>query len=477
MNKIAKISFMNGFAKILSLVIVTLLVAAMAVSCAKPGEPSDTDVPTDGPQETEQPAGYDDAPASEEIVGKVNGMPIYTNDFYYFLYQAFREMYFSAEGLYDETLGEAENMAKMKEYFYSEDEDGVKILSKVVDRTLDISRGFKVAYQLGKEASETMPDKYTVSEETLKRMLDYIDGEADYGVAQTGMSRDDYFFYMYGMNVNEAKRYTEQQVYAELHEQVWSDENGYSFTAEMPQAPEAPADDASVEEKDAYATMLAEYETKLAEYKALEAQHYEKFRSVFEEDKNSFSVKTIRYLLLSKTDAEGKALSEDEIAAKRAKAESYIALVEGGHEFEGIVKGFSESASAASDYGLADVCFYGENINNIPAKLIDWAVETEEFSDKPVIVESADAIYLVMLCGITDFDKTTGIVADDITVNPDEIRRSVEYDFLAREYNEFIESKMKEDKYAATDVNRELMEDLATRYLEYDVTSLDIEEE
>ncbi|MBP1588367.1 MAG: hypothetical protein ILO53_08230, partial [Clostridia bacterium] len=246
--------------------------------------------------------------------------------------------------------------------------------------------------------------------------------------------------------------------------------------AEMPQAPEAPADDASVEEKDAYATMLAEYETKRAEYKALEAQHYEKFRSVFEEDKNSFSVKTIRYLLLSKTDAEGNALSEDEIAAKRAKAESYIALVEGGHEFEGIVKGFSESASAASDYGLADVCFYGENINNIPAKLIDWAVETEEFSDKPVIVESADAIYLVMLCGITDFDKTTGIVADDITVNPDEIRRSVEYDFLAREYNEFIESKMKEDKYAATDVNRELMEDLATRYLEYDVTSLDIEE-
>ena len=466
---------MNRISKIITLLMTVLIAVSFAVSCTNPNGLSDPTA-TNSPDATEQPAENTDAPASEEIVGKVNGEPIYSNEFYYFLYQAFREMYFSAEGLYDDTLSEEENLAKMKEYFYSVDEDGVKVLSKAVDRTLDISTGFKIAYQLGKEAAETHGDKYSVSEETLSQMLEYIDGEADYGASVYGTTRDDFFFYVYGMNVNEAKRYTEQQLYAELHETYWSDENGYSFDAETPEPPTAPADDASDVDKAAYEAALAEYETKLSEYNELKAKHYELFRAEFDADKSAYTIKTIRYMLLSKTDEEGAPLSEDEINAKREKAQSYIDLVKGGHSFEGIVKGFSESDTAASDYGLCDVNYYNEAIASVPEKLIEWAIGTEELSAEPVLAESDDAIYLVMLCGITDFDTTTGIVADDTTSNPEAVRSSVEYDFLSREYNAFIEAKMKEDKYAVTDENRELMEKLATDYLEYSVEDSGIEE-
>ena len=466
---------MNRSMKIIALLLAALLAAAAAVSCTGPGSSDPTEAP-DSPDASAQPAENTDAAASEEIVGKVNGVPIYSNDFYYFLYQTFREMYFSAEGLYDDELSEEENLARMKEYFYGEDEDGVKILSKAVDRTLEISAGFKIAYQLGMEAAETHGDKYSVSEETLQQMYEYIDGEADYGASVYGTTRDDFFFYVYGMNVNEAKRYTEQQLYAELHETFWSDENGYSFNKEMPEEPTAPADDASEEEKTAYETALAEYGTKLSEFEALKAAHYEKFRPEYEKDKSAYTIKTIRYMLLSKTDEEGNPLDEETVNAKREQAASYVDLVVGGHSFEGIVKGFSESDSVSVDYGLADVNFYSENINSVPAKLIDWAVETGELSEKPEIVESDDAIFLVMLCGITDFDTSEGIVSDNTSSNVEAVRASVEYDFLAREYNEFIEAKMKEDKYAVTDTNRGLMEDLAARYLEYSAAENGIEE-
>ena len=82
--------------------------------------------------------------------------------------------------------------------------------------------------------------------------------------------------------------------------------------------------------------------------------------------------------------------------------------------------------------------------------------------------ESEKDITLIMVIGITDFDKTTGLVGDSEKTNVDAVRANVQYSMLARLYNEVIEAKMTEERFALTDVNAERVMELAKNYLEYE---------
>ena len=74
------------------------------------------------------------------------------------------------------------------------------------------------------------------------------------------------------------------------------------------------------------------------------------------------------------------------------------------------MKGFSESETVAADLGLIDVNFYNGEAGALSAAAIDWVHEADALSEKPEIIESEKDITLIMVIGITDFDKTTGLV-------------------------------------------------------------------
>ena len=476
---------MNRFLKMISVLLCAAMLLAVFAACDKPDGPSD---PTAEPAATATPEPAADSPESTLVIAKTAGEPIYESEFYYFLYQGLREIYYKEGKVYDENLSDEENLANMKTFFYSEDESGVTYLKRAADRTLEVAQGFKIAYILGKEAGEKNAAKYKVSEEELAQILEYIDNEADYGANLYGCTRDEYFTYVYGMSVNDAKRYTRQQLYAEMHETAWADENGYSFDTVKPEEPVKPtkpadiADDADEATKAKYAEDITAYDNAMREWQdnrskyIIDMDEYEfkfaeftsQFRPEYDADPNAYRVKTVRYLYLSKLDDEGNPLSEEACAEKRKNAESYVKLVEDGLAFENVVKGFSESETVAADLGLIDVNFYNGEAGALSAAAIDWVHEADALSEKPEIIESEKDITLIMVIGITDFDKTTGLVGDSEKTNVDAVRANVQYSMLARLYNEVIEAKMTEERFALTDVNAERVMELAKNYLEYE---------
>ena len=441
---------------------------------------------TEEPAEEDEEEEAEDEPATEAFVAKIAGEPIYSSEFYYFLYQGLREYYYQAD-IYDENLTDDENLTKMREYFESENEDGVTYKQLVADRTLQIAQGFKISYMLGKKASESN-EEYQISEEYLESVLSYIDSEADYGASVYGCTRDEYFFYAYGMNVNDAKRYTEQQLYSEIYESVWAEDNGYVVGMDEPEEPEEPskpsepaddADEATITQYnadlEAYNTQLAAYESELEAYnenvKLYEtalAAYWEKFRDEYNENIDSFAIKTVRTLYISTLDDEGEALTGDALEEKNALADKYLKLVtEQGLSFESVVKGFSESGTASSDLGLTDVDIYDGELGDLTDEVITWVIEQSGLSEKPEIIECDGAIYIVAIEGITDFDGTDGVAADASSTTYELVRSNVEYSLLAELYNAFIEERMAEDEYQLTDVDNEAMLTLTTEYLNY----------
>ena len=473
---------MNNLKRLLTVVLSVVLILVFAVSCVGPGEPDSTEEPA----ATNAPV-VEDGPESTTVVAMAGDQPIYSSEFYYFLYQAIREIYYKADGVYDPDADDSTNLAKMKEYFYSRDEEGVTYLKRAADRTLEISQGFKIAYKEGKALATQEGAKYTVDEEELASVISYIDSEADYGASMYGCSRDEYFFYAYGMNVNDAKRYTRQQVYAELHETYWADEKGYVVGMDEPQIPfepakpQEPAEDASEADKtkyeedlQTYNTAKAKYDEELetyktdyAKYEELLKAYYDKFREEYNENEDLYAYRTVRTLYLSKLDDSGSPLSEEAVEAKKKDVDTYISYVEGGQSFEKVVKGFSEDPTASSTMGLTDINVYTGATGDLPKEVIDRAFEINEISAKPELIETDTGLYLIMVEGIVTFDESFGLVADGSTANPGKVKNNVEYSKLAALYNEYVEELMKKDEYALKDINEEEALKLAKDYIEY----------
>lgn len=478
---------MKKLTKVLAMILAVIILSAAAVSCSNDNKTKPTEEPAASPTPGSSEKTYNDAAETVTYVAKAGDQLIYSNEFYYFLYQAVRELYYKADGVYDPNATDEENLAKMREFFNSEDEEGVTYLRRAADRTLEIAQGFKIAYKEGKELATKDDAKYKVDETELSQIISYIDSEADYGAAMYGCSRDEYFSYVYGMTVNDAKRYTKQQVYAELHENYWADANGWVIGMDEPKIPEEPekpsepAENASDEDKAAYQTKLEEYNTKKAEYdealeqyktdyakyEELKKAYYEKFREEYEENQNIYGYRTVRALYLSKKDSEGKDLSEEEIETKKKNIETYISLVEQGHSFDSIVKGFSEASDAATTMGLVDVNVYTTNVGNLPNEVIDWAFAKDAVSLTPELVETETGLYLVTVEGIVTFDEALGIVVDSETANVESVRKNVEYSKLATLYNDYIKELMAKEEYAIKDVDYDAALELAKKYIDF----------
>ena len=474
---------MKKFGKMTAAILAMIMILAIAASCNPQGDPENQATEEPAPTATPVP----DDPESTTVIAMVGDQPIYSNEFYYFLYQGVREFYYKAEDIYDPNADDTTNLARMREYFYSTDEEGVTYLERVADRTLEIAQGFKIAYKEGKELASREGAKYTVDQDELDYYIAYIDEEADYGASMYGCSRDEYFFYIYGMNVNDAKRYTSQQIYAELHESYWADDNGYVIGMDEPVAPTEPVkptepgESATDEEKSKYSEDLAKYEADMAEYETARAAYveeydlyekkvaefYEKFRDEYNENESLFGIRTVRTLYVSKLDSEGNPLGEAELEAKRNDIDTYIGYVENGQSFEKVVKGFSEGQDAATSLGLTDINVYEGSAGDLPKEVIDRAFEIKELSEKPELVETDTGFYLIMVEGIVTYDETIGLVYDGSVSNHEKVRNNVQYSKLSELYNSYVEELMKKDEYAVTEINREEMMKLAKDYIDF----------
>lgn len=423
----------------------------------------------------------DDKPLTTDFVAKIAGQEIYSSEFYYFLYSGIREIYYSNLGnVYDDSLTEEENYQKMLEFLNSTAEDGKTYKQKVIDRTLEIAAGFYAASILCKQEGEKNPDN-AITQEEIDEMMEMVDNEADYGASYYSCSRDEFFFYSYGMNVNDGKRYTETQMYAQKHEELWAKENGYEFNLTAPKEPTKPKDldkDASDTEKEKYQAAMDAYEKEMEKHKAdtekyekALGEYWEKFRGFYEEaltDEgiNDYDISTVRYLYVSTLDKDGKPFSEDEKAKKKAEAEKYMQLAEDGLDFSKLVKGFSESETATTDLGLFDINKYADSELTVPVDAITWATKnTTPVSDEIKLFSDDTGYYLVQKVGYTNFDETKGIVASDTTASPDIVKSNVEYTSLAKLYNDAMNEILKTEEFKLTDVNTELMASLMDEYI------------
>ncbi len=479
---------MINFKRVLAGVLSLALSATLLVSCTNDSDNGGK--ATEAPSSTKAPSSANDAALTETFVAKVGDQKIYSNEFYYFLYTGLREVYYGAENVYDDSLSEDENYQKMLDFLETENEDGKKYLDVVIERTLEIAAGFRIAVELGKEEIKKNPD-YEISQKEIEEALATVDTEADYGASYYKTTRDEFFFYAYGMNVNDAKRYTEAQMYAQLHEEIWAKENGYVLEAVAPTEPKKPEepkkldDDATEDEKTAYDKAVAEYNTALKKYnedfakyeselsvyeKAL-GEYWEKFRAEYDEalvdGTNTYDITTVRYLYVSTLDKDGKTLSEDECARKKADAEKYLELTNDGMDFESMVKGFSDSLTATTDLGLFDINMLADLSLVIPEEAILWACDNAVAVDSDAKLFKDDSgYYIVKKVGLTTFDGTDGITASDATTD-ETVKSNVEYFMLAELYNKVVDEAAASDKFAVTDADYEAMQDLAQEYLSY----------
>ena len=264
---------MIKFKKTAAIILAVILCLSVLAGCDQKGKDPQADA-TATP-EAEDSSSEDEA-ATTAFVARIAGQDIYASTFYYFLYSGLREIYYK-NNVYDDDLSEEENVEKMIEFMESVDEEGVKYLDRVIEKTLEIAAGFYASSMVGKQAGEENAEN-AITQKEIDEMMAAIDEEMDYASSYYSCSRDDYCKAYYAMNVNDMKRYSLVQLYAGKHEEMWQAAQGYVFDAEEPEKPEAPKElpeNASQEEKTKYDKEYAEYKTTLEKYET-ELAAYEK---------------------------------------------------------------------------------------------------------------------------------------------------------------------------------------------------------
>lgn len=413
-----------------------------------------------------------DAPQNLAYVAKMGDVPIYETQFYYFLYTALSEAYYASEEF--EKLGtdeyadktDKEKEAEFIAFFNKKPEGSDKTnLQIAADRALEICHTFNISALRGKA------DKL-VSDEEVKALLKDVDTVADKYADYYEKTRDDVMKAMYGMNVNDLKDYSLLQSYVTAYISKWKENNGYVFKDEEPKKPTKPTDPgdkASDEKKAEYAVAMTKYDEDLADYndalkkyKEKEKNFWEQFREAYNKGEEAYRIVSVRYLFVSTLDEDGKKISEDSQKQKKAEIESYVKLSsEYGYDFAKVVKGFSESDTSICDIDIAnssDTPFNGD--------IVLWASKNPKITGEIKIFETPSGYYAVQVCGITDFDKTVGVVKDaEKVASPDKIKETVSYFYLNDLYNEYVLMLSEEEEYKLSDINYERMYDLAEEYM------------
>ena len=207
---------------------------------------------------------------------------------------------------------------------------------------------------------------------------------------------------------------------------------------------------------------LADYNDALKAYKEKEQKFWEKFRDAYNKGVDAYRIVSVRSLFVSTVGEDGKALSNAEKQAKKKEIEGYVKLsTEMGYDFEKVIKGFSESETGIYDLDIA-------NSSETPfnEEIVLWASKTAKISNEIKIFETSKGYYAIQIAGVTDFDKTTGVVADaEKVASPEKIRETVSYYYLNDLYNDYVTMLTKETEYKLSDIKYDRMYELAEKCL------------
>lgn len=325
--------------RVLAIILAMVMGVTFLAGCnkGKDGDPT--------PTATKDPSANDE-PATTEYIAKIGGVEIYASEFKYFLYDALKEVDYTDLDIPDDAT-EKKTYELMLGFLNEKDENGVSRLDKAIERAVELCALFKIAYLEGVKAGFELTDKEKKEQyDSISEFIDYylsVYGE-DYGVK----TRDDMMRLMYSMNVNDYKRLAVQQVCANKYAKDIMDDI-------------KPSDN--------------------------------ELKKFYEENEETYRVVTVRHILISTMDDDGKPLKEEEKAKKLERAERVKQLVESGeHDIEALVKGYSDDTDL-SNLGLYDV----SKNSNFVKEFKDWALKQTEVTDVVEIVETQYG-YHVMMC-------------------------------------------------------------------------------
>ncbi len=451
---------------------ITLLILTVSLVSGCNAKKDNTSEPSPSAAESEIDSADSDAPQNMAYIANMGDVPIYESQYYYFLFTALSEAYYSSEefeainsGSYDDK-DEEEKLKDFVDFYYKKpngsDKTNLQIAS---ERALEICQTFNISALLGKEND-------LLTQEKIDEVIEDVDEIADQYATYYEMTRDECMESMYGMNVNDLKDYTVLQSYVNAHMELWKRENGYLFEEEAPKKPEKPKEpneDADEDETEKYNTELEEYNEALAdyndalkEYNDKETAFWEQFRDAYNKGVEAYRIVSLRYLYISTLDENGEEVDADSKKTKRNEIDSYVKLAdEQGYDFEKIIKGFSES-----DEGICDLDIANASETPFNEEIILWASKTAKVSDEIKVFEASDGYYAVQIVGVTDFDKTEGVVADaEEVASPDSIRETVSYYYLNDLYNEYVTLLTEAEEYQLSDINYDRMYELAEEYV------------
>jgi len=415
---------------------------------------------------------YDDKALNTDYVAKMGDVCLYEPQYYYFLYTALSEAYYVSEEfgkLADDENADKTDEEKLDEFvnfFYKKPEGSEKTnLQIAADRALEICHTFNISALRGKENK-------LVTQDEIDKLIDEIDEIADKYSDYYKMTRDECMDAMYGMSVNDLKAYSELQSYSKAYADQWKKDNGYVFEEKEPAKPTKPTEpgkDATDTEKDKYEDDLKQYDEDLADYNdAMKAYNdkktvfWEQFREAYNKGVEAYRIVSVRYLYVSALDGEGEKIDEAAKKAKKAEIESYVKLsTDFGYDFEKVIKGFSDSEDGICDLDIANA-----SDNPFNEEIVLWISKTAKISDEIKIFETPDGYYAVQIVGVTDFDKTEGVVADaEKVASPDKVRETVSYFYLNDLFDKYVKMLAGEEEYKLSDIDYDRMYELAEEYV------------
>lgn len=377
-------------------------------------EPIETESATPAPE-------YNDAEASEEIVGTLGDMNLYRSDYSYFFSSAVLEIV-GTDFKVDNSLSEEEQYQQLRDFLDSPYKDeGITYLQRSKDRALELLTQFMLTWKQAVAEGETLTEEEI---ETLNSEVDSIvDQYVSYYGSTVGVStRDAMMEYMMGMNVNEYKRLNLLQTIVSNFSSV------------------------KMEEMEVTDDTLKDY---YGEY---------------EED---FRVVTVRHIFLSLLDDKGNAVSAEKKAEVKAVADQLIQKIKNGDTTELLVQVWSEDANAEYDLGLVDITAGNTDLDE---SIAQWALGQTSMGAATVkLFETTSGYEIVLVEGILEYDGQQGITASEETT-VDSLKTTIETAYKNEEFQKLVDGYVAASGLTVENINEAIISQVVDEYLTYEPT-------
>ena len=190
----------------------------------------------------------------------------------------------------------------------------------------------------------------------------------------------------------------------------------------------------------------------------------EALKAFYEKNPDDYRIVTIRHISKSLLDEEGNALSETEQAEVLRLMEALQSKLENGDSAEALVMGYSDASDASYSAGLLDL---QKSSASIAQEVIDWAFAQNEIGAISLI--KTDSSYeLVIIEGLTNYSESSGTVASSTYTSTETVVASVTSAYKNEAFDESVQAYVAEHNLTLTDVQSEVVDQVAEEFLTYD---------